>query len=73
MSIRVRITAPLDGYTGEGPGGLAFVDGTAETSDPAIVGYCQGAGYRVEPVEAAPPDAPEDKPEGRPAAARKKE
>ncbi|RZU21735.1 hypothetical protein EV567_2240 [Streptomyces sp. BK239] len=52
----VRITAPVSGFTGEGPGGLPFVDGTATTSDPAIIGYCQGAGYTVEPLDDDPPD-----------------
>jgi hypothetical protein len=68
-----RITAPLDDYSGHGPGGLSFVDGSATSDDPAIVGYCQGAGYDVEPLDdtAAEPDpdtakhAPPAKPAGR--------
>ncbi|MFJ7902378.1 hypothetical protein ACIQ6V_18110 [Streptomyces sp. NPDC096198] len=55
-----RITAPHDDYTGPGPGDLQFIAGAATTSDPATFGYCQGAGYTVEPLdESAPPgDAP---------------
>lgn len=71
-----RITAPVEDYSGPGPGGLVFVDGTAETGDLAVIGYCQGAGYRVEPLDDIPldgdpdteqtPDGPQDtKPAGR--------
>jgi hypothetical protein len=49
--MRMRITAPVEGYSGDGPGGLVFVEGLAETDDLAVIGYCQGAGYDVEPVE----------------------
>ncbi|MEU9141705.1 hypothetical protein AB0D33_38195 [Streptomyces sp. NPDC048404] len=49
--MRARITTPVEGYSGDGPGGIVFVDGTAESSDPAVVGYCQGAGYRVEQLD----------------------
>ena len=55
MTTTYRITAPLYDYTGPGPGGIPLVDGTATTSDPAIVGYCQGAGYTVEPLDEPPP------------------
>ncbi|QCX77667.1 hypothetical protein C9F11_20160 [Streptomyces sp. YIM 121038] len=69
----VRITAPVPGFTGEGPAGLTFTDGVAETSDIAVIGYCQGAGYVVERLDdspAPPPDpqptnAPQTKPAGR--------
>ncbi|WP_405659739.1 hypothetical protein [Streptomyces sp. RK9] len=64
--MKMRVTAPLDGFNGEGVGGLLFVDGTATTSDLAIIGYCQGAGYRVEPL-----DGQSDEPAGR-SAARKR-
>ncbi|MET3984212.1 hypothetical protein [Streptomyces sp. PvR034] len=56
MPVNVRLTAPISDYTGEGPGGLHFVNGTATTNDIAIVGYCQGAGYTVEPLGDDPPD-----------------
>lgn len=46
-----RITAPVEGYTGDGPGGVPFTDGVAVSDDPAIIGYCQGAGYRVERLD----------------------
>ncbi|MEU2746670.1 hypothetical protein ABZ613_10260 [Streptomyces collinus] len=60
----VRITAPVIGFTGEGPGGLPFVDGTATTCDPAIIGYCQGAGYTVEPLDDPPDDESDTEPDG---------
>ncbi|MFE9253935.1 hypothetical protein [Streptomyces sp. NPDC006879] len=77
----MRITAPVDDFTGEGPGGVPFVDGTATTSDPAVIGYCQGAGYDVQPLDHDPPDAeqptgpdgpPNDKSAGRSAARAKR-
>ncbi|MFJ2631064.1 hypothetical protein ACIO6U_03745 [Streptomyces sp. NPDC087422] len=60
-----RIETPVAGFTGDGPGGLHFVDGLAETDDPAIIGYCRGAGYlvddeRTNPVAAGPAPAPID-------------
>ncbi|OKI22209.1 hypothetical protein [Streptomyces sp. CB03911] len=42
------IHTPVAGYTGDGPGGLHFVDGAAETDDDAIIGYCRGAGYLID-------------------------
>ncbi|MFD9879990.1 hypothetical protein ACFWZT_00810 [Streptomyces alboflavus] len=76
----MRITAPIEDYSGEGPGGVLFVNGTATTSEPAVIGYCQGAGYRVEPLGGDPPpttsqDAPDGPPDTKPAgrsAARKR-
>ncbi|MFE1378687.1 hypothetical protein ACFW6S_07055 [Streptomyces sp. NPDC058740] len=56
MPVIVRITAPVTGFSGDGPGGVPFVEGTATTSDPAVIGYCQGAGYTVEPLGDEPPD-----------------
>lgn len=65
MSIRVRITAPRADYN-DTVGSVRFVDGVAETDDPAVVGYCQGAGYDVEALdedqddgEPAPPAVPD--------------
>ncbi|MEV6395586.1 hypothetical protein AB0M39_12540 [Streptomyces sp. NPDC051907] len=55
MPVNVRITAPISDYTGDGPGGLQFIDGTATTDDVAIIGYCQGAGYAVETFDDLPP------------------
>ncbi|BDM74939.1 hypothetical protein HEK616_84260 (plasmid) [Streptomyces nigrescens] len=60
----VRITSPVEDFTGDGPGGLAFTDGTATTSDRAIIGYCQGAGYLVEPLGEGPPTVLQDAPNG---------
>ncbi|NUS53541.1 MAG: hypothetical protein HOV66_01575, partial [Streptomycetaceae bacterium] len=42
------IRTPVPGYTGPGPGGVHFLDGTAETDDEAVIGYCRGAGYEVD-------------------------
>lgn len=44
-----RIEAPVKmGGEVVGVGGLVFTDGVAETSDPAIIAYCTGAGYTVD-------------------------
>ncbi|MGW8767684.1 hypothetical protein ACWGN5_34945 [Streptomyces sp. NPDC055815] len=67
MPMNVRITAPVTDYTGDGPGGLHFIDGTATTDDVAIIGYCQGAGYTVEPLDDEPPgETPDTEPDGPP-------
>lgn len=42
-----RIESPNRTYTGPGPNGVHFQDGIAETDDPAVISYCQGAGYKV--------------------------
>ncbi|MCD2461971.1 hypothetical protein MBT42_00160 [Streptomyces sp. MBT42] len=60
-----RIETPVAGFTGDGPGGLHFVNGVAETNDMAIIGYCRGAGYviddeRTNPVAAGPAPSPAD-------------
>lgn len=67
-----RITAPVDDFTGEGPGGLAFTDGTAITNDRAIIGYCEGAGYLVEPPNEGASDGPTDSKSAGRSAARSK-
>jgi hypothetical protein len=43
-----RIETPVKDYTGDGPGGIHFVDGVGLTDDPAIINYCRGAGYLVD-------------------------
>lgn len=43
-----RITTPVPGYSGQGPGNLQFQDGVAESEDPAIIAYCEGAGYGID-------------------------
>ncbi|MFE4328728.1 hypothetical protein ACFRQM_04515 [Streptomyces sp. NPDC056831] len=40
--------SPVEDYTGPGPGGVKFVDGRAETDDPAVIAYAHRHGYRVE-------------------------
>ncbi|MGW1489784.1 hypothetical protein [Streptomyces sp. NPDC002402] len=66
MPKNVRIAAPISDYTGDGPGGLQFVNGSAVTSDIAIIGYCQGAGYDVEPLDDSPPETESSEPDGPP-------
>lgn len=45
-----RITAPVEDYAGK-VGDVQFANGKAETDDPAVVAYCQSAGYTVERVD----------------------
>ncbi|MCG7524937.1 hypothetical protein MHW47_10875 [Streptomyces sp. OfavH-34-F] len=52
---------PVEGFTGPGVAGLMFVDGKAETDDPAVIAYAQRHGYRVE--ASAKRKAPAAKPE----------
>lgn len=52
MSATHRITAPVAGLNTVGVGGLQFTDSVAETDNPAIIDYCAGAGYLVEPITA---------------------
>lgn len=50
---RFRITTPVPGASGE-VGGVVFAHGVAEVDDqthPAVVAYCRGAGYGVEPID----------------------
>ncbi|AFU62148.1 hypothetical protein SV1_8 [Streptomyces phage SV1] len=65
------LTSPVKGYTGPGPGGLAFVNGEAETDSEAIIAYAHRHGYGVDETppepdggEQPPADdqAPEDAP-----------
>ncbi|OII60865.1 hypothetical protein BJP40_08365 [Streptomyces sp. CC53] len=42
------IHTPVKGFTGRGVAGLPFVDGRAETDDPAVIAYAQRHGYDVE-------------------------
>jgi hypothetical protein len=43
-----RITTPVPGYSGQGPGNIMFQDGVGESDDPAVIAYCQGAGYGID-------------------------
>ncbi|MFE5514463.1 hypothetical protein ACFQ9J_28410 [Streptomyces sp. NPDC056529] len=43
-----RITTPVPGYNGQGPGNLHFSDGVAETDNEAIIAYCRDAGYGID-------------------------
>ncbi|MBI0295714.1 hypothetical protein JBE04_14875 [Streptomyces sp. PRKS01-29] len=42
------IRTPVEGFNGPGVGGLQFVDGRAETDDPAVIAYAERHGYDVE-------------------------
>lgn len=55
------IHTPVKGFSGLGVAGLMFVDGKAETDDPAVIAYAQRHGYRVEGT--APKRKPAAKPE----------
>jgi hypothetical protein len=55
--MRARITAPVPGLNGPGVGGIQFTDSIAETDNPSVIAYCQGAGYLVEPLDDEAPVA----------------
>lgn len=52
-----RIESPDPSYSGDGPGGIHFVNGTAETDDAGVIAYCQGAGYVVDGEQRNPAPA----------------
>ncbi|WP_263165406.1 hypothetical protein [Streptomyces sp. SCSIO ZS0520] len=56
-----RITTPVPGYSGPGPAGVMFQDGTAESDDPAVLAYCEAAGYGIDgdPPEREQPTVPD--------------
>ncbi|WP_326698041.1 hypothetical protein OG909_12225 [Streptomyces sp. NBC_01754] len=61
------LLSPITDYTGPGPGGCHFVDGRAETDDPAAIAYAHRHGYTVEetkprrkPAPATPPETPKE-------------
>ncbi|MEV4966659.1 hypothetical protein AB0886_05245 [Streptomyces sp. NPDC024062] len=56
-----RITAPVEGFTGAGPGGVHFTNGQAETDNAAVIAYAHRHGYEVE--ETKPKRAPKPKPD----------
>ncbi len=64
-----KIEAPVkvDGEV-TGVGGLTFVDGVADTDNPAIIAYCQGAGYTVNGKVLNPPPDPGERFDARDAA-----
>ena len=49
-----RIEAPNKEFNGR-IGNVVFEDGVAETDDPAVIQYCQGAGYKVSGKTLNPP------------------
>ncbi len=75
MAKKVKIHSPVPGYSGSGPGDTQFENGVLETDDPAVIAYCQGAGYKVSGKvlnETSPtPDVdPRDMPDGEPVGTR---
>lgn len=42
-----KVTAPVAGYSGVGPGGVVFDNGVGYTDDDALLNYFAGAGYGV--------------------------
>ncbi|WP_032781357.1 hypothetical protein [Streptomyces sp. JS01] len=56
-----RITTPVPGYSGQGPGGIMFDKGVGESDDPAVIAYCEGAGYGIdgEPPKREVPEPPD--------------
>lgn len=51
--MRYRITTPVPGANDE-IGGVVFTDGVAEVDEEtgaAVLAYCRGAGYTVEPAD----------------------
>lgn len=42
-----KITAPVDGFTGESVCGVVFTDGVADTDNPAALAYFARHGYDV--------------------------
>lgn len=51
MGQQYKITAPNRTFN-DVIGGVRFVDGVATTDDVSVIGYAQGAGYKVEPARA---------------------
>jgi hypothetical protein len=50
------IHSPVEGFTGDGPGGLKFEDGRAETDNERLVAYCRKAGYGIDGTDPEPPE-----------------
>lgn len=44
---KTKITTPVAGFNGDGPGTLKFKDGVAYTDNPAIIEYCRSRGYGI--------------------------
>jgi hypothetical protein len=53
------IHSPVEGFTGDGPGGLKFEDGRAETDDQQLIAYFRKAGYGIGRKAPEPPSQPE--------------
>lgn len=53
-----RVTSPVEGFNGPGPGGVEFVDGVAETDNDMVIAYFRRAGYGIDGDEATQPETP---------------
>lgn len=53
---KTKLTTPVEGFTGVGPGGVVFDDGVGYTDDPAVINYCRDAGYGVGSSKAIDPN-----------------
>lgn len=53
------IKAPVATFNGS-VGGVQFANGEAETDNPAVIAYCEAAGYTVEATKAKEPAGPFD-------------
>ncbi|WP_326678514.1 hypothetical protein [Streptomyces sp. NBC_01237] len=53
---------PVEDFTGPGPGGTYFANGTAESDDPAVIAYARRHGYGVEETKQRrkPPEPPKE-------------
>ncbi|MFF9704098.1 hypothetical protein ACF1FE_23405 [Streptomyces griseofuscus] len=56
------IRTPVKGFNGPGVAGLQFVDGQAETDDPAVIAYAERHGYDVEGTAKRKPAAKTETP-----------
>ncbi|RLK13322.1 hypothetical protein DER29_4340 [Micromonospora sp. M71_S20] len=54
-----RVTSPVEGFTGDGPQGLRFEDGQAETDNPALIAYFKRKGFGIDDAEPVTPEDPE--------------
>lgn len=51
-----RIVSPVEGYSGDGPAGVEFEDGVAETDNEGAIAYFRSAGYTVDDEAPAEPE-----------------
>jgi hypothetical protein len=54
------IHAPVKGFNGNGPAGLEFRNGTAETDDEAVIAYAKRRGYGIDKPAAEAEQEPQE-------------